>query len=344
MKKYILNDIKFDPTPITLFSKEVENMVSQQDLKKAMDNNRELLNRVLGSDFNMSMPVDLINMYAENPLVNQPYGGVDEISDTVKEVQDSISADTVFLSEYSNYYKKWIRENENLNRQELKDKYIKDYNQSKTLGENGWVVPTFSNERVISEWYGYIKKKQNDKILSSYLDNEKAETRGIISRLKEIYVYKPTDVYFDRGCEAYYNGDYMTSALYLLGLLDYRVRKAFPIKDSEKPHVNNKDKFCEKGFRDSIDDDHKGLDFGVVKKTIEIDMYPSLIYFLRRLFVEDDEHRLGKKEPQYMNRNWLMHGDSCRDIGEMDCIQVLNALDVIEFIAKRRNFTKNNRE
>ena len=61
-------------------------------------------------------------------------------------------------------------------------------------------------------------------------------------------------------------------------------------------------------------------------------MYPSLIEFLNRLFV-DGEYAFGKNtEPPYINRNWLLHGRSSRVIERYECIQLFNALSVVEFV------------
>ena len=35
---------------------------------------------------------------------------------------------------------------------------------------------------------------------------------------------------------------------------------------------------------------------------------------------------------KYINRNWLLHGRSYRDVERYECIQVLNALDAIESV------------
>lgn len=35
---------------------------------------------------------------------------------------------------------------------------------------------------------------------------------------------------------------------------------------------------------------------------------------------------------EIVNRNWLLHGKSCRVIERYECIQLFNALSVIEFV------------
>jgi hypothetical protein len=37
-------------------------------------------------------------------------------------------------------------------------------------------------------------------------------------------------------------------------------------------------------------------------------------------------------EPPYINRNWILHGRCSRKIERYECIQVLNALDMIESV------------
>jgi hypothetical protein len=63
-----------------------------------------------------------------------------------------------------------------------------------------------------------------------------------------------------------------------------------------------------------------------------LNAYPSLIAYLNRLFVDGEYTFENKIEPPYINRNWLLHGMSYRNIERYECIQILNALDVIESI------------
>ena len=59
-------------------------------------------------------------------------------------------------------------------------------------------------------------------------------------------------------------------------------------------------------------------------------VYPSLIAFLNRLFVDGEYTFENGIEPPYINRNWLLHGKCCREIERFECIQLLNALETIE--------------
>ena len=61
-------------------------------------------------------------------------------------------------------------------------------------------------------------------------------------------------------------------------------------------------------------------------------MYPSLIEYSNRVFYDEPYPFVKGIEPPYLNRNWLMHGRMTREIERYECIQVLNALSVIEFM------------
>ena len=61
-------------------------------------------------------------------------------------------------------------------------------------------------------------------------------------------------------------------------------------------------------------------------------MYPSLIHFLKRLFVDGEYKFENKIEPPYINRNWLHHGKVERSIQRYECVQLFNALSLVEFL------------
>lgn len=70
------------------------------------------------------------------------------------------------------------------------------------------------------------------------------------------------------------------------------------------------------------------------KKIYFLKMYPSLIAYLNRTFVDGKYPFEKGVEPSYLNRNWLMHGRMKRKIERYECIQILNALSAIELMFK----------
>ena len=84
---------------------------------------------------------------------------------------------------------------------------------------------------------------------------------------------------------------------------------------------------CEYARKSSIFQDNQLI---FTKRYYFLDVYPSLIAFLNRLFVDGEYTFENRIEPPYINRNWLLHGKCCREIERFECIQLLNALETIE--------------
>ena len=58
----------------------------------------------------------------------------------------------------------------------------------------------------------------------------------------------------------------------------------------------------------------------------------TYIDYLRMGHFHLDLDDTSREEPDYLDRTWLMHGRCCREVTRMDCVQLLNALDVCEYI------------
>ncbi|GAB6401493.1 hypothetical protein IMM1_27230 [Pseudocoprococcus immobilis] len=72
------------------------------------------------------------------------------------------------------------------------------------------------------------------------------------------------------------------------------------------------------------------------KRFYFLNFYPALQEYVHRLFaygaLSFDLDDTSREEPDYLDRTWLMHGRCCREVTRMDCVQLLNALDVCEYI------------
>ena len=66
------------------------------------------------------------------------------------------------------------------------------------------------------------------------------------------------------------------------------------------------------------------------KRYYFLDVYPSMIAYFNQLFVDEEYKFENRVEPPYINRNWILHGRSSKEIERFECIQVLNAFDMIE--------------
>ncbi len=240
------------------------------------------------------------------------------------------------LSEEVRKFIQETKESEKLSEDEFEKKYGEEFEICRTLGEHGWVVSGHSNPRDIKNWYDHIVTGESEKIVDFFEEENGIVISNIQKDLEKKYTDPNNKKYFSRGYEAFQNGDYMTSAMYLVALLEARVDRLvqFP------PNTKYKDKYSNKGFVDVKKEQFEQASSFFTKRYYFLDVYPSLIAFLNRLFV-DGEYKFGNKiEPPYINRNWLLHGRSSREIERWECIQLLNALDTIENVLSDKSIAE----
>lgn len=260
-----------------------------------------------------------------------------EISNKLNEWQNSISnlPGLQKMAEALKNYEKEIRENEKLSETEFEEKYKRQIALSEKLGRNGWVISQHSNLASSEEWNELLEEGEEG--LQSLFNGDECPILEIIKdELEKKYVAGAPQKYFVNGMDAFENNDYMTAAMYLLGLLDYRIEQLvdFPEKHKHK-HLSNKIRYSNVGFANQKAGDFHKLTQGkryITKKILFLETYPSLIEYLNRVFY-DEPYQFSKGiEPPYLNRNWLMHGRMSREVERYECIQVLNAISVVEFM------------
>ena len=235
------------------------------------------------------------------------------------------------MSEELREYIEEEKECEKLSEEEFEERYGEAIADSRLLGTNGWVVSGHATPKEIQEWCEAVTiEKKQEKILKFFENNNCSVIRSIVEDLRKKYVQAANISYLDRGNKAFNEEDYNTAAMYWVALLDYRINilVQFP-----KNAIKYKQKFSEDGFseikRNKYDSISKSL---MSKEYFFLRVYPSLIAYLNRMFVDGKYEFKNKIEPPYINRNWLMHGRSGRVIERYECIQVLNAIDMIESV------------
>jgi len=256
---------------------------------------------------------------------------IDSIFPQVKAIFDSIPSLTILpLSEKTIAFIEEAKASENLSHEDFLDKYGEEIDVCKVVGQAGWVVSEHSNPRKVKEWYQLIVQGK-EKEIADYFDADNGHTlKAIRNNLSLCYVEAHSCRYYNKGIEAYDKGDYMTAAMYLVALLESRINEymSYPRKT---PYSK---KYSDKGFEQHLSQEFLKTNSFFTKRFLFLDMYPSLIEFLNRLFVDGIYTFESKKEPPYINRNWLLHGKCTRDIERFECIQILNALSVIKFLFK----------
>lgn len=59
------------------------------------------------------------------------------------------------------------------------------------------------------------------------------------------------------------------------------------------------------------------------KKIINHLVWVSFYYFIKELY---DKSEFDKSEPDRLNRHWILHGRSDKQVGEEDCLRLFNAI------------------
>lgn len=232
------------------------------------------------------------------------------------------------FEEFSNEAKK----SQGLTEEEFEEKYSVEVSMSEELGQQGWVVSQFTDFTTTCEWYQALKDGKTDQIVETFDGEEFPILAEIIDHLDKRYQNGCEKRYYLKGKQFFDANDYMTSAMYLVALIEYRVTKnvRFP-----KRRLKYKEKFSREGFHDQLVDDYESTSGFMRKRILFLDIYPSLIAYLKRLFVDGEYCFENGDEPPYINRNWLLHGRCEREIQRYECIQLLNALSVFEFVVDK---------
>lgn len=229
---------------------------------------------------------------------------------------------------------KEIEEDQKLSKKQLISKYKTRIEDNTLLGKNGWVVSPHTNLSILQEWINDIKNN-NGTSINDFFDSESGIIQAILESLKKEYNNYDIKPHFEKAYSFFINEDYFTCAFYLLALLDNRINKVLDFGNKTKCSK----KFTLEGIDSQINKEFTTDNSSISRKYfLVLDIYPSLCSFLYRLYVDGDYKFEKGIEPPYLNRNWVMHGRSNRVITRTDCIQLINALDSVEFI---NQFTAN---
>lgn len=295
-------------------------------------------------------------MISKNIISKDTLDRIDKLSKEAKDFSESIYTTMIpVLNEYNtiienyfgplydNLYKtlgetlkmvepiiKQIEEDQKLTKEELINKYKSRIENNTLLGKNGWVTSPHTNQEILQKWINSIKQK-DESVIINFFDGNSGIINEIMQSLRKDYCQCDNKAYFEKAYSFFYSGDYFSCSFYLLALLDERINKTLDFGDKRK----YKNKYTFKGIDPQINKEFLTKNSSISRKYFFVlDIYPSLCSFLYRLYVDGDYNFENGIEPPYLNRNWIMHGRSRRIITKTDCIQLLNALESIEFINK----------
>lgn len=263
-------------------------------------------------------------------------------SDKLIALQDKIR-DNFLICSMSDEFKEYVRvvkETEGLSEEEFEKKFSVQIERSRELGKNGWIPTEHGTPKDFIEWYKHINEAP-EKIMYFFEKDDEHHIKQIKDTLSAIYVQKPYITYYQNGIKAFDNGEYMTAALYLTILLEVRLSNLvdFPKKGKKKNNLSYSEKYSDYGYAGQKKKDYENATSFTKKQFDFLYYYPALEEYTKRLFcfgrLPLDMKEESEPEPDYLDRTWLIHGRCCRESTKVDCVQLLNALDVSEFIFRK---------
>lgn len=215
------------------------------------------------------------------------------------------------------------------------EEFLKDIeNKSKYLGSHGWVVSPYidteigDNLKYIDTWINLINNGNESEIEKYFTDNEYALLRYLFGSTPTEFItfdcYKFT-FWYKEATENFFDDRYCSCAIILTAILEGVIRNS-PIEKWRRAIIKFYEDSTEKNIRATkiteIDD----------KFAFIIERYyllPSVDSFINMFFGLKSENQFGNEgswEPQYLTRDWLMHGMTERNISKTYCIKLFNAL------------------
>lgn len=272
---------------------------------------------------------------------------INRIGQQLARLNELCSSNLVALgvSEKFQDYIKIVKESEGLTEKEFEEKFSRELEQSKKLGQHGWVPSEHGNPRDFSEWAEWIEVSP-EKILDFFEEDDHNVLNEIIGTLFGIYVELPYKTYYEKGLHYFKMEDYMTAAMYWTILMEIRISNLvdFPEHGCKQKKLTYDEKYSEYGFSLQREKKFQEKNGFQTKRFYFLNFYPALQEYVHRLFafgyLSLNLNDTSKKEPDYLDRTWLIHGRSCREVTRMDCVQLINALDVCEFIFRRSEENK----
>lgn len=232
-----------------------------------------------------------------------------------------------FLTDKMKMFVQETIESEKLSKEEFEDRYSSEINVCKVLGSAGWVISEHSNPRKVSEWYELLTNSNENRIVEYFEGNKGNILNHILYDLDSKYELSGNRYYIN--AQKYFQSeDYMTAAIYLVALIEARTNEL--MKYPERARYRHK--YSEEGFEEHLKTEFAKTNSFFTKRFLFLQMYPSIIAFLERLFIDGEYTFENGIEPPYVNRNWLLHGKCERNIERFECVQLFNAISVIEFV------------
>ena len=203
----------------------------------------------------------------------------------------------------------------------------------KFLGEKGWAISPYwrprKNETWYDTWFWMAYDNMAEKITDYFLEDD-------YLLLKSINGYTRFEVdrydWFTEAEILFEKHHYTSCAMLLTAILEESVRKC-PIEG----WFYKVTKFFDNAIHNKIED-YYNRNLEPLNRYIEtVLLLPSIDGFIESYFNsgyhfgKNIENR-NKKEPPFLERNWLMHGLTKREVIESDCVKLFNVICSLHYI------------
>ncbi len=228
---------------------------------------------------------------------------------------------------------KWVEEVKKLDYDGFNEYYSVRILNAQKLGGYGWTISphTVCNKEIKA--LRKLEKGQSEKsVIKAFIMKKHIEEKMLV-HLEEVYSTCPNCcLYYNHFLSRFKARDYMTSAFYISAIFENRFKKFYTGQYKKIKAILEK----------AMPEKRKQL-FSNAKKAGKVislivanDYMISLNAFSERFLTEDKSLSWDNpdNEPQYLNRNWLMHGKVTRKIERYEILQVVNALTTLDALEK----------
>lgn len=201
------------------------------------------------------------------------------------------------------------------------------------LGEQGWVISPFWRPYEDETWYDTWFWKIHDRLADKIADYFIEDSYLLLNQINAFSRFEVSRIdWFEEAEHLFEEGHYASCAMLLTGILEEGVRKC-PIEQWRWR--------VEVFFNDAITtklEDYYLRKLEPLNKYIDtILLLPSMNGFINSYFNSGISFGIGKdknkkSEPSFLERNWLMHGMTKREITETDCVKLFNAICTLHYI------------
>ena len=193
---------------------------------------------------------------------------------------------------------------------------------SERLGRSGWTIHDSKTPNDHKEWLREIESN-GEAVITEYFDEVAID--DIFDEMYQKYHTASESMYVQKALENFEAKRYTEAAFYLLALMNYRIKKITPNT------YHKLTKQCQEGLMKTGEKSHDSLSGRPLARLFLLTGYiPSFAAFACRTFVDGTEHDLDSgTEPEYLNRNWLMHGQMTRTVKYYECVQLINAFHTL---------------